>query len=99
MYTHLVMWRLKESANGMNKEQLAKNVKDKLDSLPDIIKEIQQFEVGINIGSYGASFFDVGLVSNFATESDFKAYCVYPEHDKIVAYIQSVTDDEQIVDF
>ncbi len=99
MYTHLVMWRLKEHVNGMNKEQLAKNVKEKLDSLPDIIKEITHFEVGINIGNYGASFFDIGLISTFVNESDFKAYCVYPEHDKIVAYIQSVTDDEQIVDF
>ncbi len=99
MYTHLVMWRLKDNARGLNKAQLAKTVKTKLDSLPNIINEITHFEVGINIGSYGASFFDVGLISTFETESDFKAYCVYPEHDKIVAYIQSVTEDEQIVDF
>jgi len=99
MYTHLVMWRLKNNVEGMNKEQLAKNVKAKLDSLPTIINEISHYKVGINIGNYGASFFDLGLISTFENESDFKAYCVYPEHDEVVAYIQSVTDDEQIVDF
>ncbi len=99
MYTHLVMWRLKNSAIGMDKDQLAQSVKEKLDSLPAIINEIQHYEVGINIGNYAASFFDVGLISTFKDENDFKSYCVYPEHDDVVAYIQSVTDDEQIVDF
>lgn len=99
MYTHLVLWKLKDQADGQNKEQLAKTVKEKLDSLPAIIKEVHQYEVGINIGNYGAKFFDVGLISTFDNEDDFKAYCVYPEHDDVVAYIQSVTVDEQIVDF
>jgi len=99
MYTHLVLWKVKPNALGLSQAELAELIKHKLDSLPAIIKEIRQYEVGINIGNYGASFFDVGLISTFDNESDFKAYCVYPEHDAVVAYIQSVTDDEQIVDF
>jgi hypothetical protein len=55
--------------------------------------------VSINIGAYGASFFDVGLISTFDDEAAFKQYCVYPEHDAVVAYIQSVTVAEEIVDF
>ncbi|WNC69144.1 Dabb family protein [Thalassotalea nanhaiensis] len=99
MYRHLVLWKLKEQADGQSKDQLAITVKAKLDSLPALIKEVRQYDVGINIGSYGAQFFDVGLFSTFDNEEDFKAYCVYPEHDAVVAYIQSVTEDEQIVDF
>jgi len=99
MYTHLVLWKLKENAHGMDKAELAVEVKAKLDSLPAIISEARQYDVGINIGNYGASFFDVGLISTFDSEDDFKKYCQYPEHDAVVAYIQSVTDDEQIVDF
>ncbi len=99
MYTHLVLWKIKKAALGMDQAALAESVKAKLDTLPSIISEIRQYQVGINIGNYGASFFDVGLISTFDNESDFKAYCVYPEHDAVVAYIQSVTDDEQIVDF
>ena len=99
MYTHLVSWKLKDNADGQNKQQLAATVKAKLDALPAIIKEARQYDVGINIGNYGAQFFDVGLISTFDNEADFKAYCVYPQHDEVVAYIQSVTVDEQIVDF
>ena len=99
MYSHLVLWKMKNEADGMTRTELAESVKAKLETLPAIIKEIRQYEVGINIGAYGASFFDVGLISTFEDEKDFQAYCAYPEHDAVVAYIQSVTCDEQIVDF
>ena len=99
MYTHLVMWRLKDGAGGMSRPELAAEVKRRLDSLRTVIKEIRQYDVGINIGDYGASFFDVGLISRFDTKADFERYCGYPEHDEVVAFIQSVQEDEQIVDF
>jgi hypothetical protein len=99
MYTHLVIWRLKKEAHGMPRPELAAEVKRRLDSLPAIIKEIRRYDVGINIGDYGASFFDVGLISTFETKADFERYCQYQEHDEVVAFIQSVQEDEQIVDF
>ncbi len=99
MYTHLVLWKLKDQADGKNRAELAQEVKRRLDALPAIIKEAKRYDVGINIGNYGASFYDVGLISVFENEEDFKKYCHYPEHDEVVAYIQSVTTDEQIVDF
>lgn len=99
MYIHLVMWRLKDNANGMSRAELSTEVKRRLDSLPKTIEEIRQYNVGINVGSYGASFFDVGLISTFDTKADFERYCRYPEHDEVVAFIQSVQEDEQIVDF
>ena len=99
MYKHLVLWKLKDSADGMSKAELAVEVKNRLDTLPKIISEVKEYEVGINIGAYGASFFDVGLISSFEDEDAFKRYCVYPEHDAVVAYIQSVTVNEEIVDY
>jgi hypothetical protein len=38
-------------------------------------------------------------MSVFPDEEAFKAYCVYPEHDAVVAYIQSVCVAEEIVDY
>ena len=99
MYIHLVMWRLKDEANGMSRPELAVEVKHRLEALRSVIKEIRQYDVGINIGAYGASFFDVGLISAFDTKTDFEQYCQYPEHNDVVAFIQSVQEDEQIVDF
>jgi hypothetical protein len=96
---HLVMWRLKNTANGMARAELAAEVKRRLDALPAIIKEIRQYDVGVNVGDYDASFFDVGLISAFDTKDDFEAYCHYPKHDNVVAFIRSVQEEEQIVDF
>ena len=97
MYKHLVMWRLK--GDGPDKKALALEIKRRLDSLPAVIKEIRQYEVGINIGAYRASFFDVGLISAFDDNAAFLRYVQYPEHDEVVAFISSVTAEEQIVDF
>jgi hypothetical protein len=93
------MWRLRDRANGMSRPALAAEFKRRLDVLPAVIKEIRQYEVGINTGDYDALFFDVGLISTFDTKVDFEQYCQYPEHDEVVAFIQSVQEDEQIVDF
>ncbi len=62
MYKHMVLWKLKDSAEGLSKVELAVEVKKRLETLPGIISEIEDFEVGINIGAYGASFFDVSLI-------------------------------------
>jgi hypothetical protein len=99
MYKHVVLWKLKDSVDGTSKPELAGEVKKRLETLPGIISEITDFEVGINIGAYGASFFDVSLICTYPDEEAFKRYCVYPEHDAVVAYIQSVTVAEEIVDY
>lgn len=99
MYKHLVLWKLKEPGEVISKANLASEIQRRLETLPGIIPEIREYEVGINIGAYGASFFDVGLISSFEDEAAFKQYCVYPEHDTVVAFIQSITIAEEIVDY
>jgi hypothetical protein len=90
---------MKDEADGKGKTELAQDVKARLETLPGIIPEISGYEVAINIGDYGASFFDVSLIATYPDEEAFKRYCVYPEHDAVVAYIQSVTVAEEIVDY
>jgi len=99
MYKHLVFWKLKEFANGMSNTELRIEVKKRLDELPSHISEIVSYETAINIGNYGASFFDVSVISSFKSEADFWAYTKYPVHDKVVSFIQSIQIDEQIVDY
>ncbi len=99
MYKHVVLWKLKDEVKGVKKNELALEVKRRLESLPSKISEIKEYEVAINIGNYGASFFDVSLISVFENKDTFWAYTKYPEHDDVVAFIQSVQEDEQIVDY
>lgn len=99
MYKHVVLWKLKEEANGMSKKELALEVKKRLDELPSHIPEIRSYETAVNIGDYGASFFDVSLISEFENRDTFWNYTKYPIHDQVVAYIQTVMTAEEIVDY
>lgn len=99
MYKHIVLWKLKEQANGISRKELAIEVKRRLDELPAHIPEIVSYETGINIGDYGASFFDVSVISVFENKDTFWNYTKYPIHDDVVAYIQSIMIAEEIVDY
>lgn len=99
MYKHIVLWKLKDQGSQEKNQSLAKEVKRRLDELPTHIPEIVVYETAINIGDYGASFFDISLISVFENKDTFWAYTKYPVHDKVVAYIQSVTVAEEIVDY
>ena len=99
MYKHIVLWKIRASVNGMTRSEISIEVKRRLDELPALIPEIVDYETAINIGDYGASFFDVSLVSTFENKDAFWTYTKYPIHDTVVAYIQSVQDAEEIVDY
>ena len=97
MYNHIVFWKFK--GNKEEKENISKIVKAKLDSLPTQIPEILKYETAINIGNYGASFYDVSLISVFKNEDDFWKYTKYKIHDEVVDFIKSVQKSEHIVDY
>ena len=99
MYKHVVLWKLKDEIDGVQKKALITRIIQKLNALPGIIPEIIEYEVVQNIGDYGASFFDICLISVFENKDTFWDYTKYPEHDAVVEFIQSVQEAEEIVDF
>jgi hypothetical protein len=98
MIKHIVMWRLKEFANGVNKEENAKKLKSHLESLKSKIKEIKHIEVGINIKSSDAAS-DVVLYSEFDSMDDLEAYQRHPEHMKVVDFVNEVRLERRVVDY
>ena len=48
MVKHIVMWKLKEEAEGKTKKENAEIIKSSLESLKNKISEIVEIEVGIN---------------------------------------------------
>ena len=99
MYKHVVFWKIREEVNGVKKNELISRVMQKLNALTEKIPEIIEYEVAQNIGDYGASFFDICLISVFENKDTFWSYTKYPEHDAAVEFIQSVQEAEEIVDF
>ena len=98
MLKHVVMWRLKESADGRTKAQNAIHAKEMLDLLPYKIKEIKNLEVGINMLNTPPSY-DLVLIMDFANMLDLQAYQAHPEHVKVADYILKIRETRAVVDY
>lgn len=98
MVKHIVMWGLKDGANGMTKKQIADKMKEQLNALRPIIREIRSLEVGVNFFESPASY-DVVLYAEFDSRDDLQAYQIHPDHVKLKDFIGAVTDKRAVVDY
>lgn len=98
MIKHIVAWKLKNEAEGNNKDKNAKIIKERLESLKDVIKEIKKIEVGININTSNMAY-DVVLYSEFESIEDLERYQKHPEHISVAEFVGKVKEDRIVVDY
>ena len=53
MIRHVVLWKLKEQAEGRSKMENAKMIKVQLEALPGLVPEIRRLEVGADVSRTG----------------------------------------------
>ncbi|SEG04690.1 Stress responsive A/B Barrel Domain [Caloramator fervidus] len=98
MIKHIVMWKLKDYAEGRSKKENAIFMKNILEQLKEKIDVIKSLEVGLNFAESDAAF-DIVLYSEFETKQDLMAYINHPEHQKVVEFINKVKDLRYFVDY
>lgn len=98
MIKHIVMWKLKDYAEGLNKYENARHIKKMLEGLKSKIPEIHYIEVGININDCDTAY-DVVLYSEFEDEHALEAYAKYQEHIEISSYVRKVRETRAAVDY
>ncbi|CBW75181.1 Stress responsive alpha-beta barrel domain protein [Mycetohabitans rhizoxinica HKI 454] len=98
MLKHIVMWKLKEQAEGADRATNAVRLKALLEGCRNIVPGIRRFEVGVATPGLEATY-DVVLVSEFDNKAALEAYAVHPEHEKIKAFVASVRDARQCIDY
>ena len=94
MLTHIVCWKYRPD---VTEEDRAKHV-DMLLSLPGLISEIESLSVGRDILHLDRSFY-TGLVSTFADKAALDRYTEHPEHQKVIEFGRSITQQAVSVDF
>lgn len=99
MIRHIVMWKLKDNAEGANKQKNAEKLKMILEGLPTTIKEIKAVQVGIQINPDDPDALDVVLISDFETDLDFKMYTRHPSHKRAVEIIHKLAEKRFYVDY
>jgi len=98
MIKHIVMWKLKASADGASKEQNAKKMKTELEALKSKIPQIKHLEVGMNIIPTDAAC-DVALYSEFASEQDLAVYAKHPDHVAAAGFVKKVVESRVVIDY
>ena len=96
MITHIVMWKLKENAEGGSKLENMVKLETMLEALPAKIGGILKFEVGINFNPDG---YDLVLYSVYESIEALDAYQIHPEHLKVRAFVKNITEGRSVVDY
>ncbi len=98
MIKHIVMWTLKEEAEGCTKKECAVRAKQLLEDLQQHIPQIVSIEVGINFN--GSDFaYDLVLYSEFKSLEDLQIYQAHPKHLEAAAFIGSIVQSRAVCDY
>ncbi len=98
MIKHIVLWKLKNVAEGASREQNASKMKNDLEALRNKIPVIRHIEVGINMVPSDAAY-DIALYSEFASEKDLDVYQKHPAHLQIADFVGKVRESRVVVDY
>lgn len=98
MVKHVVMWKLKNEAEGNSMETNRALAKEKLESLPPLISQIDTLEVGVNFNTSDAAF-DLVLVTTHASNEALKGYVAHEAHQQVAAFIGKIVSERKVVDF
>jgi hypothetical protein len=98
MIKHIVLWRLKEFAEGLPKQENALKVKAMLEDMRGKIPGMLKLEVGLNFeGSDSAS--DVSLYSEFESRNALDTYQIHPVHMKVKEFLPLVRTERRVIDY
>ncbi|WP_413191759.1 Dabb family protein [Pararobbsia alpina] len=98
MIRHIVMWKLKEEAEGGTRAQNAQKMRALLENCSNVAPGTHEFQVGIAAPGEESTY-DVVLVSTFKDAAALNAYQIHPEHEKAKAFIGKVRETRQCVDY
>ncbi len=98
MVKHVVMWRLKDVAEGADRAANAARMKRELETLRGRIPGLLSLEVGVDVERSSAAF-DVVLISAHESPAALAAYQVHPLHARVAEFIGKIRSERVVVDF
>jgi len=98
MLKHIVMWKLKDHAEGADRAANAIEMKRRLDECANIVPGQIKFEVIIAQPGLEATY-DVVLYSEFEDKAALDAYIKHPVHQAVVPFIGAIREGRQCMDY
>lgn len=96
--THVVMWRLLETAQGCTAGENAVLLKAELEAMRGRIPGMTGLEVGIDTRRRNNSF-DVVLICRFESAEALEAYHDHPAHEAVKPLVAAIRGETVIVDY
>ena len=98
MIKHIVFWKIKENAEGLDGAAIRTELRKRLEALPALIPEIKAFQVGDNFSTRNTAM-DMALVSEFENREDLQRYQDHPRHREVADFVKAVTEEGRVVDY
>ena len=98
MIKHIVLWRLKDEADGHTKAENIERMRAAIEAMRELVPGIRHLEVGVGFGSSNADW-DVALYSEFGTLEELDGYQVDPEHEKVKRLVSELALDRAVADY
>lgn len=97
MVKHIVLFKLKENINEIQKKEAMETFRAKILALPKKISWIRHIEVDFNINP--AEKWDICLNSDFDTIEEVKSYSIYPDHLAAAGGLKPNVEERACVDY
>ena len=98
MLRHIVMWKLKEQAEGADREHNKRQAKALLEACAKLHPGTLHFQVGLAQQGLECTY-DVVLDSTFVDRAALAAYQNHPEHVAIKPFMKAIVAERQCMDF
>jgi hypothetical protein len=98
MIKHIVLWKLKDFAEGVSKQQNALKIKTILEDMRGKIPGLLKLEVGVNFEK-SADAADISLYTEFESREALDAYQVHPAHMPAKKFIPLVRTERRVADY
>jgi len=98
MFKHIVLWQLKETANGRSQSENAHALKEKFEALMGVVPGLRHIEVGLDIMG-GEDSADLSLYTEFDSRAAFEAYYVHPSHKALLPFLREARAERRVIDY
>lgn len=97
MIKHIVMWRLKDQAEGRSKAENLTEMQARLSALVGKVPGVRVLSVSTEVMVADPPT-DIVLYSEFDTMEDLATYAAHPDHVAVVDFIKKVVAERRVVD-
>ena len=98
MIKHIVMWQLKDHAEGADKATNAAKMKALLDDCANLVPGTLKFEVVIARPGFECTY-DILLYSEFESMAALDAYQNHPQHVALKPFVAAIRQARQCMDY